>query len=480
MLGWTFQLQYILAHRAAIAGGNAARAALGRPPCKHYVLSDTFDSYEIWSTIRDVPGKLAWGIWAYNTAALRTLAPDGSESLTAADGAYISWAWSWQQDWLTAANVTWLAAHLGAAQAAGEALQVVYGPSILYNRAALLDMQASAPAGTIGEWVDEHAGLLAKFGLGIHSVQRADAPPPVLDPLRGDGYVLHAPRALPPQAGAAVAAAAAAGCPLLAVGAAAALDAGVLAAAGVAPAPGATLPLGFYAASLTPAAAALLPGLPTAASLSVVNATPVTLLGGASPAVALIALGTAGGNATVLAQRGSVLWWHPSDRQMPGGGVENADLSERNVGSLAPHAVVAAALGALHAARNVSRVAPGSVNASASAALALLRGGGGGLKVLAGNLESLNTGAGAPALPSSSETPRTPRLLLRLDHVGVPVGRRAAGACWQLADVVPVDGGGVPVVAHADASGDEVAFDIYLPPHGGRAMELMDCSGTPA
>ena len=64
--------------------------------------------------------------------------------------------------------------------------------------------------------------------------------------------------------------------------------------------------------------------------------------------------------------------------------------------------------------------------------------------------------------------------------MGVPVGRRAAGACWQLADVVPVDGGGVPVVAHADASGDEVAFDIYLPPHGGRAMELMDCSGTPA
>ena len=478
MLGWTMQLQYILAHRAAIAGGNAARAALGRPPCKHYVLSDTFDSYEIWSTLRDVPGKLAWGIWAYNTAALRELAPSGAQTLTAASGAYISWAWSWQQDWLTPANVTWLAAHLGAAQAAGEGLQAVYGPSILYNRAALVDMQAAAPSGTMGEWVDEQAGLLVKFGLGIHSVQRADAAAPVLDVGRGDGYLLHAPRALPPQAAAAVAAAAAAGCPLLAIGAASALDDGILAAAGVVPVapPGsASLPLGLYPAALSPSAAALAPGLPMAATLSVVNATPVTLLPGTLPLISLTNAST-----PVLTQRGSVLWWHPSDRQAAGAGVESADLTERNVGSLAPHAVIAAAMGALHALRNVSRVAPGSVNASASAAIALLRSGG-SLKVLAGNLESLNTGEGVPALPSSSLTPRTPTLLLRLDHVGVPPARRIPGACWALGDVVPVDGmGGSPIVAFADASGDEVAFDIYLPPHGGRALELADCSGAPA
>ena len=483
MLGWTMQLHYILAHRAAIAGGNAARAAAGRPPCRHYVLSDTFDSYEIWSTIRDVPGKLAWGIWAYHTAALRTLSPSGQETLTAADGAYISWAWSWQQDWLTPANVTWLAAHLGAAQAAGEALQAVYGPAILYNRAALLHMQAHAPAGTIGEWVDEQAGLLAKFGLGVHSVQRADAPGPVLAAGRGDGYLLHAPLALPPAAAAAVGAAAAAGCPLLLLGAAAALDAAVLAAAGVValappppPASAAGLPLGFYPATLSPAAAALAPGLPGLAVLSLVNATPVALLPGA---VALLTLGPSGGNATVLTQKGSVLWWHPSDRQTPGGSVENADLTVANVGSLAPHALLAAALGALHAQRNVSRLAPGSVNASTSAALTLLRSGG-SLKVLAGNLESLNTGAGAPALPSCSRSPRQPRLLLRLDHVGVPAGRRVAGGCWVLTDVVPVDGSGQPIVGHADASGDEVAFDIYLPPHGGRALELSDCSGAVA
>jgi hypothetical protein len=160
--------------------------------------------------------------------------------------------------------------------------------------------------------------------------------------------------------------------------------------------------------------------------------------------------------------------------------VESADLTERNVGSLAHHALIAAAMGALHAARNVSRVAPGSVNASASAAMALLRSGG-SLKVLVGNLESLNTGEGVPALPSSSFTPRTPTLLLRLDHVGVPAARRVPGACWMLADVVPVDGmGGGPIVAYADASGNEVALTIYLPPHGGRALELADCSGVPA
>ena len=52
-LGWTFQLAYILAHRAAIAGGNAVRASLGLPPCRHYVLTETFDSYEVGRKLRE-------------------------------------------------------------------------------------------------------------------------------------------------------------------------------------------------------------------------------------------------------------------------------------------------------------------------------------------------------------------------------------------------------------------------------------------
>lgn len=126
----------------------------------------------------------------------------------------------------------------------------------------------------------------------------------------------------------------------------------------------------------------------------------------------------------------------------------------------------------------MSRVAPGSVNASASAALTIFRSGG-SVKVLAGNLESLNV-ALEPALPCSSNTSRAPRLLLRLDHVGVPAARRRPGGCWILADVLPVDGNAAPVEGLADGSGDQVGFDIYLPPHGGRILELTDCAGNVA
>jgi hypothetical protein len=66
-LGWTHQLGYILAHRAQIEGGNINRSQLAQPPCsgcskraKHYVLHDTFDSYEGWDTLDNVPLKLTW------------------------------------------------------------------------------------------------------------------------------------------------------------------------------------------------------------------------------------------------------------------------------------------------------------------------------------------------------------------------------------------------------------------------------------
>ena len=68
-MGWTHQLGYILAHRAQIEGGNANRSSAVKLPCagcvvrcKHYVLHDTFDSYEGWDTLDNVPLKLAWGI----------------------------------------------------------------------------------------------------------------------------------------------------------------------------------------------------------------------------------------------------------------------------------------------------------------------------------------------------------------------------------------------------------------------------------
>ena len=82
-LGWTHQLGYILAHRAQIEGGNAQRAGASARPCvgcaarcKHYVLHDTFDSYEGWDTLDNVPLKLAWVSTAlFQAISLRCILP---------------------------------------------------------------------------------------------------------------------------------------------------------------------------------------------------------------------------------------------------------------------------------------------------------------------------------------------------------------------------------------------------------------------
>lgn len=79
-LGWTYQLGYILAHRAMVEAGNRARPAQ-LPWCRHYTLHGTFDAYEDWSTINTAPGSLRWGLWAYSAAAY-----DNGTGLQLSDG----------------------------------------------------------------------------------------------------------------------------------------------------------------------------------------------------------------------------------------------------------------------------------------------------------------------------------------------------------------------------------------------------------
>ncbi len=61
-LGWTYQLGYVLAHSAQLAG----------TPTRHYILTETFDAWEDWDVIHTAPRRLRWGIWAYLHAALKT------------------------------------------------------------------------------------------------------------------------------------------------------------------------------------------------------------------------------------------------------------------------------------------------------------------------------------------------------------------------------------------------------------------------
>ena len=93
MDGWTPQLANVQVHRTQVSGGNRKRVPRGDAAsgytrrCLHLSLTETFDAYEHWDTIHHVPGKLAWGIFAYQHAA--ALLPNGE--IDGMDGVYISW-----------------------------------------------------------------------------------------------------------------------------------------------------------------------------------------------------------------------------------------------------------------------------------------------------------------------------------------------------------------------------------------------------
>lgn len=218
-LGWTHQLGYILAHRAQIEGGNVNRSKLPAPPCKgcaqrakHYVLHDTFDSYEGWDTLDNVPLKLIWGIYAYNHATY-VVNEGGSKSFHTPDGQYLSWANSWSEVYdaqgggkagngnyldrpnglLTRPDMALLVGALNSACASANSLEEVFGPTLVYNRPSLDRLMSETPDANVNEWVDEQAGMLMKFGVPILQVRRIEDLHGKID--SPDGLVLQIPDA---------------------------------------------------------------------------------------------------------------------------------------------------------------------------------------------------------------------------------------------------------------------------------------------
>ena len=136
MDGWTPQLAYTAIHHAQISGGNRKRRLRGQPSsgytsqCVHLALTETFDSYEHWDTIHHVAGKLAWGMIAFQHAAV--VAANGS--LDTMDGSYISWGNQYTGSMLSVADVSLLTKVLNLAQESAEALETIYGPVTVYLR----------------------------------------------------------------------------------------------------------------------------------------------------------------------------------------------------------------------------------------------------------------------------------------------------------------------------------------------------------
>ena len=163
--GWTFQTANLLTRGAMIARANEQR----EKPCKFYNLIETWDGWEPWDTLHQVPHKLRWGIWAFSHAAVRT--PAG---LKTPDGSYISWMNNGAMELLSEADIAYVNANLNQAQENALALEEIYGVSPVYNRAMMAWLSANHPDWNITEWIDDQAAMLMKWGIPILSISRTE------------------------------------------------------------------------------------------------------------------------------------------------------------------------------------------------------------------------------------------------------------------------------------------------------------------
>lgn len=161
--GWTNQLGFVLM-RAAI---------LAETPTRHYVLTETFDAWESWDIIHTAPSRLAWGIWAYLHAFVKT--PTG---LVAPRGTYVSWL-NQGKRLLSESDVEYLATNINEATIDARGTVAVDGPTLVYARDAMSHMNATRPEVSIKEWADEQAGFLAKFSVPVSSATRLEYLPSV-------------------------------------------------------------------------------------------------------------------------------------------------------------------------------------------------------------------------------------------------------------------------------------------------------------
>ena len=159
LLGWTYQLSFMLMHAAALANTRV----------QHYHLAETFDAWESWDIIHTVPERLRWGIWAYSHAAVKT--PEG---LKLPAGSYVSWA-NQGKRLLSPEDVGFLAANLNAAFKDSRQMRKVFGATLVYTREAMAwQMAHAAPGAEIKEWIDEQAGTLMKWPVPILSATRLE------------------------------------------------------------------------------------------------------------------------------------------------------------------------------------------------------------------------------------------------------------------------------------------------------------------
>ena len=163
--GWTFQAANLTTRAAMIARANERR----EQPCALYHLVETWDGWEHWDTLHQVPGKLTWGAWAFAHAG--ALTPDGPRP---SDGAYVSWLNNGDMELLSEDDVTFVAGILDRAETSAATLENVYGPVLVYHRQSMARLATTSPDDQVGEWIDDQAGLLMKWGVPILAATRTE------------------------------------------------------------------------------------------------------------------------------------------------------------------------------------------------------------------------------------------------------------------------------------------------------------------
>lgn len=373
-LGWTMQLSNLLVHGAMIARGNRSR----RKPCRFYSLIETWDAWEPWDTLHQVPEKLRWAIWAYTHAAVKT--PSGWK---VPDGVHLSWINERHEDRIwSAEDVEFLQRNLAAAAASSGGLDYVHGPTLAYNRPFLESVHQTRPAENFSEWTDDQAGILMKYGVPCLS----STPIEWLEPGECDAAILQAPAELDPAVREKLLAGIRRGFPCLVTGRADILDPVILEAAGVVP-EGELLASGFQDLDYPG-----VPGLPEHLQKShFPEMQPVRATTGR------VLAHSRASDFVVASEEGNLIYWQPPDWLFPA----QPHFFYCALGSLASHYASARALreasgkaGKIHADAILFEQ-PVSFHAWRS---------GGVLHILVGNLET--------GIAGDSRTPRRIQLVL--------------------------------------------------------------------
>lgn len=173
LLGWTYQLCYMLVHAAVLADTRV----------HHYFLTETFDAWESWDIIHNARERLRWGIWAYSHAAVKK--PDG---LKMPSGNYISWC-NQGKKLLSEEDVRFLAETSDEAINDAQQTKKIFGPTLVYCRSAMEWQSANRPDQSIGEWIDEQAGTLIKWSVPVLSITRSEYLPEV----ESDMFIFQTP-----------------------------------------------------------------------------------------------------------------------------------------------------------------------------------------------------------------------------------------------------------------------------------------------